>query len=132
MSKDKLKLLSQIYISFLKLGSMSFGGGYAMIPLIEREAVEEKKWVEKEKLVDVFAVSESLPGAIALNSSAFVGYTVAGTPGAVAALAGNLTPSVIIVLTLSVLFARYSDNPVVSSAFSGIYPVITGLILYAA
>lgn len=132
MSKSKWKLLAEIYTTFLKLGSISFGGGYSMIPLIEREVVDEKKWVDKERIVDIFAVSESLPGAIALNSSAFVGYAVAGIPGAVAALLGNMTPSVLIVLTLSVLFSKISTYPVVKSAFRGVYPAIVGLIAYAA
>lgn len=103
-----------------------------MIPLIEREVVENKKWVEKEKIVDIFAVSESLPGAIALNASTFVGFSVAGFRGALAALLGNVTPSIAIVLTLSALFSRYSSNPLVKAAFRGIYPVIVGLIIYAA
>ncbi len=132
MLKDKLKLLIQIYISFFKLGAVSFGGGYSMIPLIEREVVDNKKWVEKEKIVDIFAVAESLPGAIALNASTFVGYAVAGIPGAIAALLGNVTPSVTIVITLSALFSKLSAYPVVKSIFKAIYPVIVGLILYAA
>lgn len=132
MIKNKLKLLIQIYISFFKLGAVSFGGGYSMIPLIEREVVDNKKWVEKEKIVDIFAVAESLPGAIALNASTFVGYAVAGIPGAIAALLGNVTPSVTIVITLSALFSKLSAYPVVKSIFKAIYPVIVGLILYAA
>jgi chromate transporter len=132
LMNNKLKFLIEIYISFLKLGCVGFGGGYSMIPLIEREVVEEKKWVDKEKIVDIFAVAESLPGATALNSSAFVGYSVAGIPGAIAALLGNMTPSVIIVLTMSVVFVKYSTYPGVRAAFRGIYPVILGLIAYAA
>lgn len=132
MISNKFKQLSEIYISFFKLGCVGFGGGYSMIPLIEREVVEEKKWVGKEKIVDVFAVSESLPGATALNTSAFVGYSVAGIPGAIAALLGNMTPSVVIVLVLSTLFAKFSSYPAVKSAFKGIYPVIVGLVSYAA
>lgn len=132
MKSLNYKLLLEIFISFLKLGSVSFGGGYSMIPLIEREVVENKKWIDKEKVVDIFAVSESLPGAIALNSSTFVGYSVAGVPGALAALLGNMLPSVVIVLTLSVLFQKVSSYPVVKSAFRGIYPAIVGLISYAA
>ena len=131
MIGKKIKFLAEIYITFFKLGSFSFGGGYAMIPLIEREIVYEKKWVEKEKIVDIFAVSESLPGAIALNSSAFVGYSIAGIPGAITALLGNLTPSVIIVLTFSILFMKFSTNTLVQSVFMGIRPAIIGLILYA-
>lgn len=122
----------ELYWTFFKLGCVSFGGGYSMIPLIEREVVEEKKWVDKDNIVDIFAVSESLPGAIALNSSAFVGYSVAGIRGSLSALVGNMTPSVIIVLTLSVLFQQISSNPLAQAAFRGIYPAIVGLIAYAA
>lgn len=130
--KNNIKKLANIYLTFLKLGSVSFGGGYAMLSLMEREIVEDKKWIDKEKIVDVFAVSESLPGAIALNSSAFVGFSIAGIPGAVCALLGNLTPSVIVMTILSAVFLQFSDNAIVNSAFNGIRPVIVGLILYAA
>jgi chromate transporter len=127
-----LRLLAEIYLTFLKLGSVSFGGGYAIISLIQHEVVENKKWIDKEKIVDIFAVAQSLPGAIALNSSAFVGYYIAGIPGAVFALFGNLTPSVLIMLSLSVLFLKYKENTNVLKAFSGIRPVVVGLIIYAA
>lgn len=132
MKNSKLKLLIEIYISFFKLGCVSFGGGYSAIPLMEREVVEKKGWADKERITDVFAVSNALPGAVALNSSAFVGYSVAGIPGAIVALLGNMTPSVIIVLIMSTLFVKYSTYPAVRAAFRGIYPVILGLITYAA
>ncbi|MCX8130980.1 MAG: chromate transporter [Clostridia bacterium] len=132
MKKNKVRLLLEIYVSFLKLGCVGFGGGYSMIPLIEREMVEEKKWVDKEKIIDIFAVAESLPGATALNSSAFVGYSIAGIPGALVALLGNMTPSVVIVLSMSILFMQFSTYPAVKAAFRGIYPVILALITYAA
>jgi chromate transporter len=127
-----LKLLLNIYLTFLKLGSVSFGGGYAMLSLMQLEIVEKKKWVDKEKIIDIFAVGESLPGAIALNSSAFVGYAIAGVPGAICALLGNLTPSLFIMVVLSVLFKEFGENTYVMNAFKGIRPVIVGLILYAA
>ena len=129
---EKLKLLGNLYITFLKLGSVSFGGGYAMLSLMEHEVVEQKHWVDKEKIIDIFAVSESLPGAIALNSSAFVGYSICGIPGALAALLGNLTSPVIIVLSLMLLFTQIQSYPVIQEAFRGIYPAIVGLIAYAA
>lgn len=122
----------EIFLTFLKLGAFSFGGGYAMIPLIEREVCQNKKWVEKEKLYDVFAVSEALPGAIALNASAFVGYTVAGIPGAIAALLGNLVPSVIIVWVLIASFVHFKDSIYVQNAFNGIRPTIIALITFAS
>lgn len=127
-----IKQLFQIYVTFFKLGSMSFGGGYAVLPLMEREVIEEKKWISKEKIVDIFSVAQALPGAVALNSSAFVGYSIAGIKGAVSALLGNLTPSVIIMIILSILLDRFSSNTFVQAAFYGIRPVIVGLILYAA
>ena len=132
MKKDKLSLLVELFFTFFKLGSISFGGGYAMISLIEREVVDEKGWVDKEKIIDIFAVAGSLPGAIAINASALVGYSIAGPMGALSAMLGNLTPSVLIVITLSILFTKFSTNPIVQAAFNGIRPAITGLILYAA
>lgn len=130
--KNKIKLLGQIFVSFFKLGCFSFGGGYAMIPLIEREVVEQKKWLEKEKIVDVFAVAGALPGAIGLNASAFVGYSIAGIPGAVVGLIGNLLPSVLITLTLVSLLLKFNSNVYVQAALRGIRPAVVGLIGYAA
>lgn len=131
MKRYNIKLLTEIYITFFKIGCVSFGGGYAMIPLIERE-ITAKNWVEKEDFADIFTVSGSLPGAIGLNSSAFAGFAVAGKSGAVAALLGSLTPSVIIMLALSALYMKISALEVVKSAFKGIFPIIVGMILYAA
>lgn len=79
--KSQLKLLIEIFITFFKIGSFTFGGGYAMIPLIEKEVVENKKWVTPEEVVDVFAVAQSMPGAIAINSSTFIGYKISGKKG---------------------------------------------------
>jgi Chromate transport protein ChrA len=126
------KILWEFYITFFKLGAISFGGGYAMVPLIEHETVETKKWINHEKVIDIFAVAGSLPGAIGLNASALVGYHVAGIPGALAAILGNLSPSVLIVLTLSILFAKVSTYPVVQAAFNGLRPAIIALIAFAA
>ncbi len=122
----------EIFLTFFKLGTFSFGGGYAMIPLIEREVCRNKKWIDKEDLYDVFAVSEALPGAIALNASTFVGYRVAGIPGAVAALLGNLLPSVLIVWVLVAAFLQVKDNAYVQNAMNGIRPAIIALITFAA
>jgi chromate transporter len=136
MSKDKrennLKFLLEIYITFLKLGTFGFGGGFALVNLMEKEIVEEKKWMEKEKLIDVFGISQCLPGAIALNSSGFVGYSIAKIPGAVAAMIGNITSPIIIVLTMTILFQKFSSYAVVQHAFNGIRPAIIGLITFAA
>lgn len=131
-SNFKIKILIEIFLTFFKLGAISFGGGYAMVSLIEHETVKVRKWINHEEVVDVFAVAGSLPGAIGLNASALVGYNVAGVPGAIAAMLGNLSPSVGIVLTLSILFSKINANPAVQAAFNGLRPAIIALITYSA
>lgn len=125
------KRIGSIFWTFFKIGPVTFGGGYAMIPLIEREIVDKKGWLTTEDIADVFAISESVPGAIALNSSTFVGYRVAGVRGAVAAMLGVLLPTFLIVLALCVLFLQVRDNPKIEAAFKGIRPAIVALIVFA-
>lgn len=125
------KLLLQIFITFFKIGPVTFGGGYAMIPLIEREAVEKRKWMKKEEIVDVFAVVESVPGAIAINSATFIGYRIAGIKGAVVAMIGMMTPTFFIIIILSVTYQFFKDYPIVDAAFQGIRAAIVALIIYA-
>jgi chromate transporter len=132
MNRERLKILSQIFFTFFKLGCFSFGGGYAMVPLIEREFVIKKKWISNKEMVDIFAVSQSIPGAIAMNSAGFIGYYVTGIPGAITALLGSITSPLFIVLILSILFNKFSNNEWVQSAFMGIRPVIVSLIALAA
>ncbi len=127
-----LKLLAQIFISFLKIGPVTFGGGYAMIPLIEREVVEKRGWVKTKDITDIFAVAESVPGAIAINSATFIGYRLAGVPGAIVAMTGVLLPTFIIVVMLSLFFLKVQDNPKVEAAFVSIRATIVALITYAA
>ena len=96
--KVNLKLLIEIFTTFFKIGAFTFGGGYAMIPLIEREVITNKGWIKnEEEIIDVFAVAESIPGAIAINSSTFVGYKIAGRIGAITAACGVILPSFIII-----------------------------------
>lgn len=126
------RLLAAIFWSFLKIGPLTFGGGYAMIPLIEREVVNRRRWISERDIADIFAVSESIPGAIAINSATFIGHRLAGARGAVAALLGVLLPSFLIVLLLCVLFLQVRDDPKIAGAFLGIKPAIVALIVYAA
>lgn len=127
-----LRKLLQIFWSFFKIGPITFGGGYAMIPLIEREVVDRRKWVESEDIADIFAISESIPGAIAINSSTFVGYRIAGLPGAIAALLGIVLPTFFIVIGLCIAFLHVQDNPKIAAAFEGIRAATVALICYAA
>lgn len=125
------KLLVQIFISFFKIGPVTFGGGYAMIPLIEKEVVTNRKWVKTSDITDVFAVAESVPGAIAINSSTFIGYRLAGVRGAIAAMTGVLLPTFFIVVMLSIFFLSVQGHPKIEAAFTGIRPAIVALITYA-
>ncbi|HHY70182.1 MAG TPA: chromate transporter [Thermoanaerobacterales bacterium] len=130
--KSGLNLLLEIFAVFFKIGSFTFGGGYAMIPLIEREVVQNKKWVTEEEMVDVFAVAQSMPGAVAINSATFIGYKVSGKKGAVVATTGVVLPSFLIITLIAVFFSRFQDTPVVKAVFSGIRPAVVGLITIAA
>lgn len=125
-------MLWQLFITFLKIGPVTFGGGYAMIPLIEREIVEKRKWVQARDITDIFAVAESVPGAIAINSATFVGYRVAGVLGAVTAMFGIMLPTFAIVVLLCLFFLQVQDNPSIEAAFTSIRATIVALITYAA
>jgi chromate transporter len=130
--KTDFKKLYEIFITFFRIGAFTFGGGYAMIPLIQREVVDKKKWIKEEEIIDVFAVSESMPGAIAINSSILIGYKIKGKKGACAAAIGVILPSFIIITLIAAFFARFQDNPFVKAAFKGIRPAVVALISIAA
>ncbi|MFM1654217.1 chromate transporter [Brevibacillus sp. B_LB10_24] len=124
--------LLRIFVTFFKMSPVTFGGGYAMIPLFEKTVVEEQKWLKKEDIVDVLAVSQAVPGSVAVNSATFIGYRVAGLPGALVAAAGITVPSSGIVIALAALFMGFKDHPYVQSALRGIHSAIVALILLAA
>lgn len=120
-----------LFITFLMIGFVSFGGGYAMIPVIERQ-VTEHGWMSIQDFTDVIAVAGMSPGPIGTNSAIFVGYQVAGLSGAVFAAAGMVLPSLLIVILVGLFFSKMDKNKWVQSAFYGLRPIITGLIFYGA
>lgn len=126
------KLIAEIFLVFLKIGPATFGGGYAMIPVIEREIVEKKKWIKPHDVADVLVIAQSVPGAIALNSATFIGFTIAGVQGAIAALLGVLLPTFLIVIGLSFVFISLNGNPFVDAAMQGMSAAIVALIIFAA
>lgn len=130
--KTDLKLLLQIFLTFFKIGPMTFGGGYAMIPLIEREVVKRRGWISTRDIADIFAVTESIPGAIAINSATFIGYRLAGARGAIVAMIGVLLPTFCIVVLLSLFFLQVQNHPKVEATFVSIRATIVALITYAA
>ena len=119
-----------LFWSFLKIGAFTFGGGYAMIPLIEREVIDRRRWVERAAFLDLLTLAQSAPGPIALNTAVFVGYKVRGLRGAVASLMGIVVPSFLIILLIAILFADIRHNAWVEAAFRGMRPAVVALIIF--
>ena len=126
-----MKKLWQIFITFFKIGAFTFGGGYAMIPLIQREAVEKHRWVTDEDILDIVAIAESTPGPIAINAATFVGYQTRGFAGALAATFGVVLPSFVIILAIAGILRQFQDLKVVQYAFRGIRVAALVLMLKA-
>lgn len=124
-------MLLKLFVTFFKIGLFTIGGGYAMLPVIQKEVVENKNWLTNEDFLDAIAVTNSLPGPIATNTASFVGYRVNGFKGALTAIAGAATPSLIIILIIAMIFSKISDNPIVAYIFQGIRPAVVALILFA-
>ena len=126
------KQMNNVYIdsfkTFFKIGLFTFGGGYAMIPMIESEVVDKKKWVEKEEFLDMIAIAQSCPGVFAINASIFIGYKLRKTRGAICTSLGTALPSFLIILAIAMFFHQFKDNHVVASIFRGIRPAVVALI----
>ncbi|PKM57928.1 MAG: chromate transporter [Firmicutes bacterium HGW-Firmicutes-3] len=127
-----MKTYLELFLAFLKIGAFTFGGGYAMIPLIEKEVVIHKKWVHKDDIMNLFAIAQSIPGAIAINTSTLIGYKVAGRRGAIAATSGVILPSFLIIIVVATFFGKIADTPTVKAIFLGINGAVVALILVAA
>ena len=124
-----MKKLLKMFLVFLKIGAFTFGGGYAMIPLIEEEIVNKNKWVDKDEFVDMLVVAQSLPGPLALNCSGFVGDKIAGLLGQVIAVLGITLPSFSIILLIAAYFMKFRENYYVNLAFKGISAAVPMLVL---
>lgn len=119
----------KMFISFLKIGAFTFGGGYAMIPIIEKEVVDKNKWVSKDEFMDMLVVAQSLPGAMSVNTSIFIGYKIGGVLGAIMALLGVALPSFLIILLVATVFMQFRSNYYVNLAFKGISAAVPVLVL---
>ena len=127
----KLKTLFALFFTMFKIGLFTFGGGYAMIAIIERELVERKKWIEHEEFMDVIAIAESTPGPLAINSATYIGYKIGGVLGSVFATLGVVLPSFIIIYLISLVFDKFLSLVWVQYAFRGIQACVAFLILSA-
>ncbi|MGD9963830.1 MAG: chromate transporter [Candidatus Izemoplasmatales bacterium] len=126
-----LKLLIELFITFFKIGLFTFGGGYAMIPLITEEVVT-KNWLIPEQLLDFIAISESTPGPFAINIATFIGYNQQGILGSIFSTAGVILPSFIIILIIAKAFHRFASNKYVIGFLKGVKPIVVGVIFSVA
>ena len=126
-----MKDLISLFWAFCKIGGLTFGGGYAMLPMLQKEVVEEKQWATEEELLDYYAVGQATPGIIAVNTATFVGYKEKGVLGAAFATFGVVFPSLVIIMVISGFIDNFSDLEVVQYAFSGIRIAVGVLILNA-
>lgn len=119
----------ELFLSFLKIGAFTFGGGYAMIPLIQSEVIVKKKWINDDEMMDIIAIAESTPGPIAINAATFVGYKVAGFWGSFFATLGVVLPSLITITIIALFLEGFLEIKIVAAAFKGIKAGIAVLIL---
>ena len=126
-----MKLLLDLFLTFAKIGAFTFGGGYAMIALLDHECVEKKQWITEEELSDVTVIAESTPGPIAINCATFTGFRQAGMPGAIAATVGMVLPSFLMILIIASFFETLVSYPIVANAFRGIRVAVAVLIAHA-
>jgi chromate transporter len=117
-----------MFTTFFKIGIFTLGGGYAMIPLIEEEVVNKKRWVSKDEMLDLIAIAQSCPGVFAINIATFVGYKLNKTRGAIATTIGTALPSFLIILLIAIFFHQFEDNKIVAAMFKGIRPAVVALI----
>lgn len=128
---NKMKKATQLFLTFLKIGAFTFGGGYAMIPLIQKEIVEKRKWITDDDILEIVAIAESTPGPIAINAATFVGFRICGFFGALFATLGVVIPSFFIILGISFVLKEFQSIKAVQYAFNGIRAGVLALIIKA-
>ncbi len=126
-----MKILLELFWTFFKIGSITIGGGYVMLPMIQKEIVQTKKWASDEEVIDYYAIGQSTPGIIAVNTATFIGYKLKKIPGAVAATLGMVCPSLIIILTIAIAFEHFEEIALVQSAFRGIRIAVIAVLIHA-
>lgn len=119
----------QLFLTYLKIGTFTLGGGYAMLPLIQREIVERKHWISEEEFVNMIALAQAAPGLIAVNSAIFIGWRCGGWKGVLGAVLGAVLPSFVIILTIAMIFSEWKNYPAVEAIFKGVRPAVVALIV---
>ena len=118
----------QMFITFLKIGAFTLGGGYAMIPLVQDEVVSKRKWIDEEEFLNMLALAQSAPGVMAVNTAIFIGYKMRGWRGVIVTTLGSILPSFVIILLIAMFFHQFEDNKVIAALFRGIRPAVVALI----
>lgn len=126
-----MEFLLKLYLAFLKIGTFSFGGGYAMLPFIQKEIVEKNNWINTSEFTDIIGISQMTPGPVAINSATFVGYKISGVIGSIVATLGVVTTSFILVIIINRVLDKFKDFKVVQAALLGMRPALIALIIYA-
>lgn len=124
-----MKELFDLFFTFCRIGGLTFGGGYAMLPIIQKEIVEDKKWATEQEVLDYYAVGQCTPGVIAVNTATFIGYKLRGITGGIVATLGVVFPSLIIILLIAAFLQNFADLAIVQSAFAGIRVAVVALII---
>ena len=125
---DKIKNLFNLYFSFAKIGTFTIGGGLAMMPMMQSELIEKRKWITDEELIDYYAVGQSTPGIVAVNVATFVGYKQMGIVGGIFATLGMVTPSLVLIMILASLINSINDFPIIQKALKGINVAVAALL----
>lgn len=118
----------QLLLTYVKIGTFTLGGGYAMLPLIKREVVDNNHWIDEEEFLNMIALAQAAPGLIAVNSAIFIGWRCGGWRGVIGAVLGAVLPSFLIILVIAMLFSEWKDHPSVEAVFKGIRPAVVALI----
>ena len=120
--------LIELFVIFFKIGTFTIGGGYAMVPLIEKEVVDKKEWIDRKDFIDMLALAQSAPGPIAVDVAVFVGYKVAGVTGSIVAVLGAIFTAFAVLIVIAMYFVGMKDSPIVERVFNGIRPAVVALI----
>ncbi|WP_053983094.1 chromate transporter [Niameybacter massiliensis] len=124
-----MKELWELFVVFMRMGAFTFGGGYAMLPIIQKEIVEKRNWATNEEIMDYYAIGQMTPGIIAVNTATFIGYKLKGIIGGIVATLGMVTPSLVIITIIAAFFKNFAHYPVIQHAFGGIRLVVIALII---
>lgn len=127
-ARKSANIYAEVFGTFLRIGLFTIGGGYAMLPLIQSEVVERRKWIDERQFVDLVAMAQSCPGVFAVNMSVFIGYKLRQLRGAICATLGTVLPSLVIILLVAMFFRCIQDNPTIEAIFRGIRPAVVALI----